>query len=123
MAELKKAAQPRRGEVWLVAFDPTVGREIKKTRPAVILQNNIGNRTSGITIVAAISSKFIDPVRPIEVLVHAPEGGLAIDSIVLLNHVRSIDKKRLIKRLGKLSDSTITAIDHALLISFSLIDF
>ncbi|MDP1689192.1 MAG: type II toxin-antitoxin system PemK/MazF family toxin [bacterium] len=123
MAKLTKAVQPKRGDIWLAAFDPTIGREIRKTRPAVILQNDIGNRISGITIVAALSSKFTEPIRPIEALVRVPEGGLSTDSVVLLNQVRSIDKKRLIKRLGKLSDSTITAIDHALLISFGLIDF
>ena len=48
---------PRRGEVYLVSFDPTVGAEIKKTRPALILQNDVANRHSPITIVAAISSK------------------------------------------------------------------
>ena len=60
MAQARPLARPRRGEVYLVSFDPTVGAEIQKTRPAVILQNNIANRWSPITIVAAITSRFDD---------------------------------------------------------------
>jgi len=61
-------AFPRRGEVWLVRFDPAVGAEIKKTRPALVLQNNLGNRFSDITIVAAISSKTPQRPFPVQVL-------------------------------------------------------
>ena len=57
MAEGPKLAAPRRGEIHLVSFDPTLGAEIKKTRPALVIQNDIGNRHSPITIVAAITSK------------------------------------------------------------------
>jgi mRNA interferase MazF len=58
---------PRRGEIYLVAFDPTVGHEIQKTRPAVVIQNDVSNQYSPITIVAAISSQFRDPPHPREV--------------------------------------------------------
>ena len=85
MAASKQITYPRRGEVYLVAFDPTLGAEIQKTRPAVILQNDIGNRFSRITIAAAITSKVSDRLYPTNVLVTPPEGGLTEASVVLLN--------------------------------------
>ena len=112
---------PRRGEVYLVSFDPTVGAEIKKTRPALILQNDVGNRWSPITIVAAISSQFEEQLYPTEVLLHAPEGGLGRDSVVLLNQIRSIDRRRLVKRLGTVRPHTMGQVDRALQISLGII--
>ncbi|MBI3454355.1 MAG: type II toxin-antitoxin system PemK/MazF family toxin, partial [Candidatus Rokubacteria bacterium] len=90
MAENPKITRPRRGEVYLVNFDPTVGAEIKKTRPALVLQNDIANRWSPITIAAAITSRFEEPVYPTEVIVRAPEGDLEADGVVLLNQIRSV---------------------------------
>src|SRR3990172_7849727 len=120
MAERQQITFPRRGEVYLVSFDPTLGAEIKKTRPAVILQNDIANRASPITIVAAITSQFEEPLYPTEVLISAPEGGLQSDSVVLLNQIRSIDTQRLIRRLGKLKPETIGKVDRALILSLGL---
>ena len=111
---------PKRGEVWIVNFDPTVGSEIKKTRPAVILQNDIGNRYSAVTIVAAFSSFTGTDIYPTEVVVHPPEGGLDKDSVILLNQIRTIDKQRLVTRIGKLEIGTLKAIDRAVLISLGL---
>ena len=112
---------PRRGEVHLVDFDPTVGAEMKKTRPAVVIQNDVANRASPLTIVAAVSSRF-DPARlyPTEALVHAPEAGLATDSVVLLNQIRSVDKRRLLRKLGTLRSTTMAAVDRALALSVGL---
>lgn len=112
------ARHPRRGEVYVVNFDPTVGSEIRKTRPALVVQNDIANRYSPVTIVAAITSQFNESLYPTEVLVRAPEGGLGADSVVLLNQVRTIDKRRLARRLGSLKPDTMEHVDHALLISF-----
>ena len=64
MAEQRKVSYPKRGEVYLVNFEPTLGSEINKTRPALILQNDVGNRYSKITIVAAITSRFAEPLYP-----------------------------------------------------------
>ena len=118
----KKRAQiiPLRGEVYVVNFDPTTGSEIKKTRPAVILQNNIGNHYSPVTIVAAISSQFGTQLYPTEVPVKPGEGGLEKPCVVLLNQVRTIDKRRLTKKLGVLSRETMKYVDQALKISFGL---
>lgn len=68
----------------------TNGREIKKTRPALVIQNDIANRHSPITIVAAITSRFDQELYPTEALVKTPEGGLNVDSVVLLNQTISI---------------------------------
>ena len=118
MAKRQKVTNPKRGEIYLVNFDPTLGSEIKKTRPALILQNDTANRWSPITIVAAITSQFKKPLYPTEVLLQAPEGKLEIDSVVLLNQIRSIDKRRLVKRLGLVKPETMTQVEQAILISF-----
>jgi mRNA interferase MazF len=108
--------------VYFVAFDPTLGAEIRKTRPALILQNDIANRSSPITIVAAITSKFDQELYPTEVLVRAPEGGFDADSVVLLNQIRSVDRRRLMRRIGRLTPETMRLVDRALLLSLGLIE-
>jgi len=113
---------PRRGEIYLVAFDPTVGHEIKKTRPAVVIQNDISNQYSPITIVAAVSSQFSRPPHPREVIIPIGKGSLKIPSAVILNQIRSIDRTRLIKRLGMLDAGTLLRVDLALKISLGLIE-
>jgi mRNA interferase MazF len=113
---------PRRGEVYLVGLDPTVGAEIKKTRPALILQNDIANRASPITIVAAITSRFEGALYPTEVLLRRGEGGVSADSVALLNQIRSVDKRRLVRRLGRVTPATMGRVDLALRISLGLVD-
>lgn len=113
---MAKKLTPKRGDVFLVNFDPTVGSEIKKTRPALIIQNDIANEYSPVTIVAAITSKFDDRLYP-------TEGGLKQDSVVLLNQIRSIDGQRLSKKLGAVDRMTLKKIDAALKISLALIEF
>jgi mRNA interferase MazF len=112
---------PRRGDIYLVNFDPTLGAEIRKKRPALIVQNDIANRHSPITIVAAITSQFEEPLYPTEVLVPAREGGLQSDSVVLLNQVRSIDQQRLVRRLGRLTPATMARVDRALVLSLGIV--
>lgn len=121
MVKPQKVNHPKRGEVYLVNFDPTIGAEIQKTRPAIVLQNDVANRWSPITIVAAITSQFEESLYPTEVLVNTHEGGLTVDSVVLLNQIRSIDKRRLVRRLGTLKQNTMTQVDRALMISFGLV--
>lgn len=116
-----KSLTPKRGEVHLVSFDPAVGAEIQKTPPAVILQNDIGNVHSPVTIVAAVTSNVLRR-GPTGVLVKAPEGGLSVDSVVLLNQIRTIDKRRLVKRLGVLRPTTMKQVDQALVISLALVE-
>ncbi len=115
-------AFPKRGEIYYVNFDATIGVEIKKTRPALIIQNDIGNIHSQATIVAAITSTDRENF-PYEVLLKAGEGGLPKNSIILLNQIRTIDKKRLGKRIGMLSSEIIEKVDSAIKISLGLIKF
>ena len=113
---------PHRGEIYLVEFDPARGHEIQKTRPAIVVQNDVGNRHSPVTIVAAVTSKLSVAPYPVEVVV-APtkENGLSTPSAVQLGQIRSIDRQRLVKRLGALDAATMRRVDEALKISLGLI--
>lgn len=119
---MAKTLNPVRGEIYLVRLDPTEGAEEGKTRPALILQNDTANRTSPITIVAAITSKF-NPAKlyPTEVLIKAGEGGLTIDSVALLNQIRSIDKIRLLSLVGSVEPQTMLQVERAIKVSFGLL--
>jgi mRNA interferase MazF len=122
MARRTTITQPKRGEIYLVNFDPTIGAEIQKTRPALVIQNDVANRHSPITIVAAITSQFEEQLYPTEVLIQPPEGGLTIPSVTLLNQIRSVDKRRLVRRLGALAPATMARVDRAILISLGLVE-
>jgi mRNA interferase MazF len=121
--EKEKVVYPRRGDIYLVHLDPTVGYEMQKTRPAVIVQNDVSNQYSPITIVAAISSQFSDPPFPREVVVEPEESGLPRRSAVIVNQIRSVDKRRLAKRLGHLTGRSMRRVDEAIKISLGLVDF
>lgn len=110
----------KRGEIWLVSLNPTVGHEINKTRPSIIVQNDEGNKNSPLTIIAPITSKHLDELYPVEVFLPKNKFGLNMDSKVLLDQIRSLDKRRLIKKLGKVDDETMQKIDEALKISLGL---
>ena len=114
-------APPKRGEVVVVDFDPTIGAEIRKRRPALVVQNDIDNRHSPITIVAAITSQIDRKQYPTEVHLHPPEAGLSRPSMVLLNQIRSVDRRRLVGRLGRLRPETMARVDRALQISLGLL--
>lgn len=117
----RKVDHPRRGDIYLVSFDPTIGAGIKKTRPALVIQNDIGNRHSPITIVAAITSKFDEPPYPTEVLMVPAESGLLLRSVVVLNQIRSVDRQRLGKRVGHAGPETMDRVDQAIQISLGLL--
>lgn len=112
---------PRRGEIYLVQFDPDRLSEIQKTRPALVIQNDIGNRYSPIAIVAAITSKISPIPYPVEVSVSGTKSnGLSQASAVQLNQIRSADKQRLVKRMGVLDPTTMKKVDAAMMISLGL---
>ncbi len=113
--------KPRRGDVCLVNFDPTLGAEIKKTRPALILQNDVANEHSPITIAAAITST--PRLTPTRVPVVAGESGLRVDSVVALNQIRSVDHRQLVRHLGSVDSKTTALVDDALRISLGLTEF
>jgi mRNA interferase MazF len=104
-----------------INLDPTVGREIKESRPCVVIQNDIGNAHSSLTIVAAVTDAAPVPkLYPVSVFVPRGEGGLAKDGVVLLNQIRTVDEIRFGKIHGKLSAALMKEIDKALRISLSL---
>jgi mRNA interferase MazF len=118
----QKVANLRRGDIYLCSFDPTVGHEIKKTRPALVIQNDVGNRYSPLTIVAAITSSLSDVPYPVEVVVDPTIGnGLDVRSSVRLDQIRTVDRQRLVRRLGMAGSFTMAEVDRALKISLGLV--
>jgi mRNA interferase MazF len=115
--------QPQRGEIYLTALDPALGHEIKKTRPTLVIQNDVTNHYGFTTIVAAITSKVSTPPYPNETLLHPGTSGLEIVSTVRLDQIRTIDRQRLVKRLGRVDDATMAKVDEAIKISLGLIEF
>jgi len=109
----------RRGDVFMVDFNPARGSEQAGFRPALVIQNDVGNRHSPTTIVAAISAA---PERPYPFLVRlaAGEGGLERDSAVNASQILTVDKVRLARRLGSLSAERMREVDRALKISLGL---
>jgi len=111
-----------RGDIYLVNLDPIVGKEIGKARPAVIIQNDIGNKFSPVIIIAPISSikEIIKPL-PIMIFLKKGEGGLPADSYVDCGQIRTVDRdQRLITKLGNLDKEKMSEIDKALKVSLSL---
>ena len=104
--------QIRRGDKVLVSLDPTIGSEQGKTRPAIIIQNNVGNKYSPTTIVLPITSNT-NKIYPTDTKISKTEK-------VLTSQVRTIDKKRIIKKVGKISNKKISTIENALKISLAL---
>ena len=111
-----------RGDVYLVNLDPIIGNEIGKARPAVIIQNDIGNKFSPVTIIAPISSvKEITKPLPIMIFLKKSEGGLSKDSYVDCGQIRTVDKdQRLISKFGTLDKNKMLEVDKALKVSLSL---
>ena len=112
---------PQRGEIYLTALDPTLGHEIKKTRPALVIQNDITNRYGMTTIVAAITSRVAVPPYPNEVVIEPLATGLEVVSTVRLDQIRTVDRKRLLKRLGKEDGEVMRKVDGAITISLGLV--
>jgi len=110
--------EPKRGDIWLVNFNPGRGSEQRGIRPAVIIQNDVGNRYASTTIVAAITTT-IKPY-PVTVKLGKGEGGLNRASMINLAQILTIDKSRLERRLGSLVTERMDAVDEALLISLGI---
>lgn len=111
-----------RGDVYLVNLDPVVGKEIGKARPAVIIQNDIGNKFSPVTIIAPISSvKEITKPLPIMTYIQKGDGGIQDESYVDCGQIRTIEiKERLITKLGSISQIKMLEINKAIKVSLSL---
>lgn len=111
---------PHRGEIYWVNLDPTVGSEIAKTRPCLVISNDIGNRFSSRVTVAPFTSGGLDRIYPYEVRVAAGEGGLAEASKVTLDNIRSVDKRRLGRYIGVLSATSMQAVNRAIRVSLAV---
>lgn len=109
---------PRRGDVWLVSLDPTVGHEVKKTRPAVIVTNDVYNQHNWVVLVMPLTSRDIAEYD--QVLVEPPEGGVVNRSATLPDQLRAVDRNRLIKRLGQLTTTTMQEINRTLKVVLDL---
>jgi len=110
----------KRGEVYFADLNPVRGREQGGRRPVLIIQNDIGNRHSPVTIVAAITSAVSERAYPTEVRLAAGLGGLPRESAVLLNQIKTIDKERLDQRLGQLDAAAMRQVDEAIKLSLGL---
>ncbi len=109
-----------RGNIFWAGLDPVKGSEQGKTRPVLIIQNDVGNENSPVTIVACITSNLARKDCPTNVFITAKETGLNCDSVVLLNQIRTIDKTRLQKKIAHVPNSKMLEVDEALKISLNL---
>ncbi len=110
----------KRGEIYYADLSPVVGSEQGGIRPVLIVQNDIGNKHSPTVIAAAITSKKEKSALPTHISVQASSCGLAKDSVVLLEQVRTLDKRRLKERMGELDDSAMAQVNSALSTSLGL---
>lgn len=108
-----------RGQIWLVALDPAVGHEIQKTRPALIVSNDINNRLAGTITVVPITDAG-EKVYPFEVFLPTKDAGLKKDSKIKCQQIRTVDKSRLIKRLGFVSANKMLDIERAIKIHLGM---
>lgn len=120
--EMSKKVNIKRGDVYFADLSPVRGSEQGGQRPVLIVQNNIGNKYSPTVIIAAITAKIAKAKLPTHVEVEASKVGLIKDSVILLEQVRTIDKIRLIQKLGQLEDDVMLEVNRALAISLGLFE-
>lgn len=112
----------KRGEIYYADLSPVIGSEQGGVRPVLIVQNDIGNKYSPTVIAAAITSQINKAKLPTHIEISALEYGLQKDSVILLEQIRTIDKKRLREKIGHLDDELMERVNEALSISFGLAD-
>ncbi|MBI3974254.1 MAG: type II toxin-antitoxin system PemK/MazF family toxin [Chloroflexi bacterium] len=122
-AQVPLPVVPRRGEVYWLDFSPATGAKMRELHPALVIQNDVGNRASALTIVAAITSNLRVADLPVGVRVEPAESGLPQPSAVHLGHVYTVDKRRLQRRAGELPPDTMARIDDAIRTSVGLQPF
>ena len=113
----------KRGDIFYADLSPVIGSEQGGVRPVLVVQNDIGNRFSPTVIAAAITSQINKAKLPTHIEVSAQDYGLSKDSVVLLEQVRTIDKKRLKEKIGHLDSMTMRRVDDALEVSLGLSGF
>ena len=110
----------RRGDIYYADLSPVVGSEQGGMRPVLIVQNDVGNKYSPTVIAAAITSKTSKSKLPTHIEVFADRYGLAKDSVILLEQIRTIDKTRLKEKMGHLDDAVMDRVNDAITVSFGL---
>ncbi|MDE6597513.1 MAG: type II toxin-antitoxin system PemK/MazF family toxin [Clostridia bacterium] len=107
----------KRGELYYADLSPVVGSEQGGVRPVLVVQNDVGNKYSPTVIAAAVTSKINKAKLPTHIELPSHSYGLAKDSVILLEQIRTLDKRRLKERIGELNEITMTQVDKAILIS------
>lgn len=110
----------KRGDIFYADLSPVIGSEQGGIRPVLIIQNDVGNKYSPTIIVAAITSQLNKAKLPTHVEIDGPEFGLPKDSVILLEQIRTIDKKRLREKIGVVTIEIMNNVNSALLISMAL---
>ena len=110
----------RRGDIYYADLSPVVGSEQGGLRPVLIVQNDVGNKYSPTVIAAAITSRMGKAKLPTHIDVTGDGAGLAKDSVILLEQIRTIDKTRLKEKMGHLDDDTMRGVNTAISVSFGL---
>lgn len=117
--ELELEGYPRRGEVWQVNLEPVEGHEIGRTRPALVISNDKNNRYSSTVTLIPITTS-IKKIYPFEVFISKKDSGLTFDSKIKCNQIRTVDKLRLLKSAGKISQEILKKVEDALLIHLGI---
>ncbi len=112
----------RRGDIYYADLSPVVGSEQGGLRPVLIVQNDVGNRYSPTVIAAAITSKLGKAKLPTHIDIFASRVGLTKDSVILLEQIRTLDKRRLREKMGHLDDEMMQRVNTAISVSFGLND-
>jgi len=110
----------KRGDIYFADLSPTRGSEQGGYRPVLVIQNNIGNHYSPTTVVAAVTSQIQKAKMPTHVELDAKRYGLSKDSVVLLEQIRTIDKKRLEGKITALDQFTMNKVDNAIMVSLGM---
>lgn len=110
----------KRGDIYYADLSPVVGSEQGGLRPVLIIQNDVGNRYSPTVIAAAITSRMSKTRLPTHIDIYADKAGLSKDSVILLEQIRTLDKRRLKEKMGHLDESVMQRVDNAIAVSFGL---
>ena len=113
----------KKGDIFFADLSPVIGSEQGGVRPVVVIQNDVGNKYSPTVIVAALTSQINKAKLPTHVEIRAGEHGLNKDSVVLLEQLRTVDKRRLKERIGRMDADAMEKVNEALVISLGIIDF
>lgn len=111
----------KRGDIYYADLSPVIGSEQGGIRPVLVIQNDVGNKYSPTVIAAAITSQINKAKMPTHIELAAKEYGLNKDSVILLEQIRTIDKRRLREKIGRIDEKTMDRVNNALSISFGLV--